>query len=1095
MTANDPVRAVTAGLGATHGVHGPSLAVREVLSTTVPSATPNATSSATASTTWTPSATVPPTVTETSTSTPLPSETPTPAPTDIPSATPTVTPTPTPSETPWTVPAPSAVPMPTAYTSTGPSLQADLVDLIASGARRRRMRLAVDGDLVVRLQEGRFDAFDLGADEPRHRGTLLMASPLPEWYELFVSGSAAAIVYDGVVRFMDLAAPGGPRFVEHHPVSSMLVATGGGAFYVGLNSDGQPPSIVTKFVVVNGHVRRMAEARPSGQIRTLIASEGRVGAVIERPGGSRTIEVFESRSPGSLVPLLTVPIPSVPVGLGRTSLLFQESNDIIVWDMTAMPSPTERGRWHRADDSPDHTRIVWSAFDGPADDVLVLTEMKAGNGDLIGHELFRLRQVVGAGLEVISKESAPTGHSAFGGGSACFVAGAPYPGSDGAYSQDNEGHFICRRGGGRFHVLPPGEALPDGEFETRYPGPARAFEVSGEFYVASHGDTYRLADDGLGKLRAVWRAEDTVPGLAEGTLHLPSRTLVVHEGQLKELYDTGGAIGLRDTGVASERSYVTDPGLVVFHTISAPEPRVELGLHDPVTLQALGTVDLPASAEPNVVVNGGSHLYVHTGANTWLHVDLTVPTTPRLAGEFAWAWPSPAPFVAQGTIAYTFENAQREGPEATLRLRLIDLAADPPRQIGLVDITDDVPVGHPGWYHWLYRYGDIVYVIRPSGWITRLDVRAPGTPMPLAPITVIAEDIKVYELRDDVAIWSGFGTQGQVISFVGGDFDADLGATQRWRGWLSGYVKKLNVVGRQLVMDHYNQYENLRWSYNLTDSEHPAPLGNVPWTADPLLASADGVLAMGTREGAVAIWDVSRGHRLAPTSKWCFGTGRCPSPPEGPLVTALAVVGKVVYALGSDGRLAVLDVSIPGRTRLIGTHTIGVGPPLLVAGRRLLIGASPPYQVDITEPLSPRPIGPLAGVPQGLWPAGMSGTTAVYGGGRDIVFIDYRVPERPEVRAHLRLAEEFETLHATEGWTYAHANRHVVSGGTIWAVRVDNQNPPKVVGRLAVPPYGRMAALRDVVYFAHDGRIGVEVLTHLRPRTTLWLPVAFRPRR
>ncbi|MBK6767728.1 MAG: hypothetical protein IPG72_01575 [Ardenticatenales bacterium] len=1086
---------MTAGFGATHDVHGPSLAVREALSTTVPSATPNPTWTATASATWTPSATLPPTVTETNTSTPLPSETPTLSPTDVPSATPTVTPTPTPSETPWTVPAPSAVPMPTAYTSTGPSLQADLVDLIASGAHRRRMRLAVDGALVLRLQEGRFDAFELGDDEPRHRGTLLMASPLPEWYELFVSGSAAAIVYDGVVRFIDLAAPGGPRFVERHPVSSMIVATDGGAFYVGLNSDGQPPGIVTKFVVVDGHVRRMAEARPSGQIRTLIASDGRVGAVIERPGGSRTIEVFESRSPGSLVPLLSVPVPSVPVGLGRTSLLFQESNDIIVWDITAMPSPTERGRWHRDDDSPDHTRIVWSAFDGPADDVLVLTEMLAGNGDLIGHELFRLRQVVGAGLEVISKESAPTGHSAFGGGSACFVAGAPYPGSDGAYSQRNEGAFICRRGGERYRVLPPVEGSPDGEFETRFQRPAKAFEVDGNFYIASNGYTYRLADDGSGKLRAVSRAEDTVASLTEPIFHLPSRTLIVHEGRLKDLFDAGGVIGLRDTGVAAEGPHVTDPGLVVMNKVTAPEPRVDLTLHDPVTLQVLGSVVLPGSAEPNVVVNGGSHLYVSSGANMWLNVDLTVPAAPRLVGEFAWTWPSPAPFVARGTIAYTFENEQIAGPEATLRLRLIDLAADPPRQIGLVDITDDVPVSHPGWYHWLYRFGDIIYVTRPSGWITRLDVRTPGTPVPLAPITVIAEDMKLFELPDHVAIWSGHGVEGQVISFVSGDVDADLGATQRWRGWMSGEVKKLTVVDQQLVVENYNQIENLRWSYDLADSAHPAPLGNVPWTADPLLASAGGILATGTKEGGVTIWDVSRGHRLAPTSKWCFGTGRCPPPPEGPLVTALAVVGQAVYALGSDGRLAVLDVSIPGRTRLIGMHNIGVGAPLLVAGRRLLIGSTPPYQVDITEPLSPRPIGPLAGVPQGLWPAGMSGTTAVYGGGRDIVFIDFRVPERPEVRAHLRLAEEFETLHATDGWTYAHAHRHVVSGGTIWAVRVDSQNPPKVVGRLDVPPYGRMAALRDVVYFAHDGRIGVEVLTRFRPTTAIWLPVAYRPRR
>jgi len=987
------------------------------------------------------------------------------------------------------------VPMPTAYTATGPSLQADLIDLIASGARRQRMELAADGRYVARLQEGRFDAFHLGDDAPQHLGTLLLSSPLPEWIQLLVAGTTAAIAYDDVVHFIDIAAPGGPRFVGHCPASDRLVATDGRAFYVGLNPVGQDAGTLTTFAVADGRVRRMTETRLSGMVRAVIASMEHVGAVSEHADGSKQLDVFDTRATTALVPSRAFPVPSLPVALGHTSLLFRDRNDVIVWDLTATGGPAERGRWRRPDDPTTFTWIYWSVFDGPTDDVLVLTQTMAGNGDLIGHELFRLRQVIGGGLEVASVERAPGGTIAYGGGTACFVGTVELPGSEGFYVQSREGAFVCRPEGGRYRELPVGGGWPEGEVETLYPRPVQAFEVDGNFYISSSGYTYRLADDGPGKLRAVWRAKETVASFIEPIFHLPSRTLIVHEGRLKDLFDAGGVIGLRDTGVAAEGPHVTDAGLVVMNKLAVPEPRVELTLHDPETLRALGSIVLPGGAEPNVVVNGGSHLYVHTAANTWLNVDLTEPSLPRLVGEFTWSWPSPAPFVARGTIGYTFEDTQREGPAARLRLRLIDLAADPPRQIGIVDITDDVPVSHPGWYHWLYRFGDIVYITRPSGWITRLDVRTSSAPVTLAPMTVIAENIEMHALRDHVAAVSKHGSEGQVISIVGGEVDADLGATQRWRGWRSGYIKKLNVVGGQLVVETYDQYEHLRWMYDVTDAAHPAPLGNADYTITPLLASAGGILAMSTEEGGVTVWDVSRGHRLAPTSKWCFGTGRCPPPPEGPFVTDLAVVPPVVYALGSDGRLAVLDVSIPGRTRLIGMHNIGVGPPLLVAGRRLLIGASPPYQVDITEPLSPRPIGPLAGVPKGLWPAGMSGTSAVYGGGRDIVFIDFRVPERPEVRAHLRLAEEFETLHATDGWTYAHAHRHVVSGGTIWAVRVDSQNPPKVVGRLDVPPYGRMAALRDVVYFAHDGRIGVEVLTHLRPRTTLWLPVAFRPRR
>ncbi|MCC7018677.1 MAG: hypothetical protein IT332_02910 [Ardenticatenales bacterium] len=1019
---------------------------------------------------------------------PTPTETPTESPTEtVEPPTRPATRTPSASDTPWSVPAPSIVPVPTAYTATGPSLQADIVDLIASGARRRRMRLAVDGDHVVRLQEGRFDAFELGDDEPRHLGTLLLASPLPEWVGLFVSGTAAALVHDGVVRFIDLAAPGGPRFVERHPVSNMLVATDGSAFYVGLNPEGQPTGIVTKYVVVDGHVRRMAEARPPGTIRSLIASHGRVGAAVEAPGGSVAFEAFETGAPGSLVPSLVVPVPSVPVSLGRTSVLFQDVNDIIVWDITTMPAPAERGRWHRDEDRPDYTRIVWSAFDGPADDVLVLTEVKASNGDMIGHELFRLRQVDGAGLEVVNKEAAPSAFVAYGGGTTCFVPWMPTPGGELTYSQRNEGAFVCRTGDEPYRVLPAGEGWPDGEVETRYPKPVKAFEVDGTFYVASSGYTYRLTDDGAGKLRATWRAEETVASFIYSIFHLPTRTLIQHEGKLADLYDAGGTIGLRDTGIPAEGPHVTDPGLVIMNKSAAPEPRVELMLRDPETLAPLGSAVLPGSAEPNVVVNGGSHLYVHTAADTWLKVDLTVPSAPRLAGEFTWTWRSP--FVARGTIAYTFENEQREGPEATLRLRLIDLAADPPRQIGVVDITDDVPVAHPGWHHWLYRFGDIVYVTRPTGWITRLDVRTPGAPVPLAPITVIAENVEMHGLRDHVAAVSSHGSEGQVLSLVGGAADADLGATRRWRGWKSGEIKKLNVVGRQLIVDNYDRIEHLRWMYDLSDAAHPAPLGNADYTITPLLAGADGILAVNTEDGGVTVWDVSQGHRMAPTAKWCLGNGRCPPPPGGPYVNALAVVRPVVYALGSDGRLSVLDVSTPGRTRLVGMHHMPVMGPLLVAGRRLLIGSTPPYQVDIAEPFSPRPIGPLAGVPEGLRPAGTSGTTAVYGGGRDVVFIDFAVPERPEVRAHLRLAEDFKTLHATDGWVYGYLD------GAIWVVRVDGRIPPTVVGRLSVPPDGRMAALRDVVYFAHDQRIGVEVLTRFRPTTNLWLPVAFRPRR
>jgi len=979
--------------------------------------------------------------------------------------------------------------MPTAYIATGPSLQADIVDLVASGARRRRMQLGVDGPYVVRLQEGRFDAFELGDDEPRHLGTLLLPSPLPQWNGVFMSGTTAAVLTDGELRFIDLAAPAGPRFIERQLVSGRLVATDGETFYVGVNPSDQGRGKVTKYEVVDGHVRRMAEARASGVIRSLIASNERVGALIEDSDKSSTLEVFETDARGTLVPSLVVPVPALPVSMSRTSLLLQDTNDVFVLDLTARPVPTERGRWHRAKDDPDYTRIVWSTFDGPAGDVLVLTELKKGSGEMIGHELFRLRQVDGAGLEVVSKEAAPSAFVAYGGGTTCFVPWMPTPGGEFTYSQRNEGAFVCRTGDDPYRVLPPGEGWPDGEFETRYPKPVKAFEVDGTFYVASSGYTYRLADDGSGKLRAVWRAEDTVASFIYSIFHLPTRTLIQHEGKLADLYDAGGTIGLRDTGIPAEGPHVTDRGLVIMNKFAAPEPRVELTLRDPETLAPLGSAVLPGSAEPNVVVNGGSHLYVQTAADNWLKVDLTAPSAPRLAGEFTWAWPSPAPFVARGTIAYTFEEVRREGPEAKLRLRLIDLAADPPRQIGLLDITDDAPVSHPGWYHWIYRFGDIVYVTRPSGWITRLDVRTPAAPVPLTPVTVIAEDIEMHGLRDHVAAVGSHGSEGQVLSLVGGAADADLGATRRWRGWKSGEIKKLNVVGRQLIVDNYDRNEHLRWMYDLTDAAHPAPLGNADYTITPMLASADGILAMNTEDGGVTVWDVSHGHRMAPTAKWCMGNGRCPPPPGGPYVHSLAVVRPVVYALGSDGRLSVLDVSIPGRTRLVGMHHMPVMGPLLVAGRRLLIGSTPPYQVDITEPFSPRPIGPLAGVPDGLRPAGTSGTTAVYGGGRDIVFIDFAVPERPEVRARLRLEEEFKTLHATDGWVYAYLD------GAIWVVRVDDRITPRVVGRLSVPPDGRMAALGDVVYFAHDDRIGVEVLTRIRPKTAIWLPVAYRSRR
>lgn len=460
---------------------------------------------------------------------------------------------------------------------------------------------------------------------------------------------------------------------------------------------------------------------------------------------------------------------------------------------------------------------------------------------------------------------------------------------------------------------------------------------------------------------------------------------------------------------------------------------------DPASPAILGHWDSPGSAEGIAVV--GDHAYLADGPFGVRVVDVSDPARPVPAGS-AFDMSFAFDIVVQGEHAFV--------AAAGAGLLVADVS-DPhhPREVAGLDT--------PGFARDVIVAGSIVYLADAWGGIRTFDIAAPERPVELASLVLPSWAYGVALSGSTLLVADG--SQGlRAVDVADPRHPVEIGAyAVPWVHHSSG-VAAAGGLAYLVVRDE---------GLHLVDLASPAQPVTIS-VIDPLVRAGSVAVAGNVAFVAAA----SQGLRVVTLDGGPREIGRLDLPGAARVVQA----GTHLAVGGGDlggGRLAVVDSSVPGAPREVGSVRLRGMRDIAATGSLVLVAEEAGLQVvDIADPAHPEVVGVLDDLSGGATNSvAVSGTLAIVTGAGDGAWIvDLADPRHPVLRSTYVPSPSGGPAAVAAGAGYAYILTHP---GGLRVVSLDDPADPREVAALALPGLPEWARLDGTTLLIAGGDLGL----------------------
>lgn len=461
---------------------------------------------------------------------------------------------------------------------------------------------------------------------------------------------------------------------------------------------------------------------------------------------------------------------------------------------------------------------------------------------------------------------------------------------------------------------------------------------------------------------------------------------------------------------------------------------------DPASPVIRGHWDSPGSAEGIAVV--GSHAYLADGPLGVRVVDVSDPARPIPEGS-AFDMSFAFDVSVQGELAFV--------AAAGAGLLVADVS-DPqhPREVACLDT--------PGFARDVLAAGSVVYLADAWGGVRTFDISAPERTVELASLILPSWAYGVALSGSTLLVADG--SQGlRAVDVADPRHLHEIGANEvPWVHHSSG-VAASGGLAYLAVRDD---------GLHLVDLVSPAQLATIS-VIDPLI-SAWSVAVAGNLAFVAA---ASQGLRVVTLDDSPREIGRLDLPG---FATRVVQAGTHVVVGGGDlggGRLAVVDPSVPGAPREVGSVRLRGMRDLAATGSLVLVAEEAGLQViDIADPARPTVVGALDDLSGGATNSvAASGTVAIVTGAADGAWIvDLADPRRPVRRSTYVPSSTGMPAAVAAGAGYAYFLTHP---GGLRIVSLDDPADPREVSALALPGLPEWARLDGTTLLVAAGDLGL----------------------
>ena len=1012
------------------------------------------------------------------------------SPTSRSSPTHTATSTPTPTGV-WSSPTPSPprpmgptvtaapgaastpIDVPPAVDVSGIPLTADLATSLGSSGGEGVIGL--DGSRAAILFDRRLWLADIGGTRIEVLGSLEVDAT--DVSALHFVGDLVAMLKGSRIELIDVSDATAPRLATHHdlPGEAAHIASDGDRIIVANDgAGGEPVWMIVLAIESPSLVHVLASASPPvARLDGVFAGAGFIATnsvIIEDSEERAFWQLFRTDSLPDFTIVMEGAMSELVSDMDDRRLLIHGGSSLTIYDLLADPNPTLLGSWTETG------TVTWSQLNG---DHLRYLRICADPSRKDCEWIYRIDFPVGRPPIEISRTAIPGVVTWCGPGAFCI-------------SSTGTGLILCTGESDGEVAFDPHEFTSDGD---RRPNAACVdAALAGSDVVLHCGDGLfwlRASDDGplrVAESRELFEFDTDDVLSANGNVYVHS-----WDRLYQLVWDGSSWQAIRIFIDMADHVFVSERWLVSLDDRRDDEFDLYVRAAEPIstTLRRARLTEMDPSARALVSEEA---MYIRRNGGDWgripladggdLSVDKTIP------GSIL-----DRAVIRQG-IAYRMAISAGPGGSERRALQAFDLDTEPPSQIATLSIDDAVDWYTRGRVDPIVLGGDMLYIDRGDGWITRVDVSSPRRPMLLDPSRTTIDDPTFVGLSDGrLAI---VGPDKVEIAEV--SEDRSRAAVLSWKRWgLTAADQSVAVLGGRLYVGQASAkggLEREQWIYDLDALSALRRVAHVTTESVPALGwSGQRLETIGDGGYRLLSSEFGDGGSLEFRSSWCAGNSRCPPFETAEPMLSLVSTRNVVFTLGNSGTLHVF-------TRLAEGHPVhssswrfeglGLGELHLVAGSVLMVRncLGEVQLFDVRDPGAIVPLGTLTGLPGGVDAIETSGTMAVFVIGDRMLLIDFSLFERPLAFGHFRFDSPVIAVDVDSNTIVAAVEDRV------WWFDRPSAWEATTLGSMSSGRVSDLAISDWTLYFVNQGRGEIGVLQNLRPVPIrghpIWLPSLHR---